>query len=137
MVRQGFHIGERDWWVMCYYDIRNPKDFDEVEEALLSVGKEMGDVEKDLFELSGWNAGMTLTDFDGHYSLVFIGKATSPEEMYDTIQHELKHLTEHIGEYYGLDPKGEKSAYLQGELGRQMFPAAAIVICPNCRHSAE
>lgn len=74
---------------------------------------------------------------DDHLSLAFISKATSAEEMYDTIQHELKHLTEHIGEYYGLDPKGEKSAYLQGELGRQMFPAAAIVICPNCRHSAE
>lgn len=65
--------------------------------------------------------------------VVFIGKATSPEEMYDTIQHELRHVTSHICEYYGVDPAGESSAYLQGEIGRQMFPAAAIVVCPRCK----
>ena len=70
---------------------------------------------------------MTFTNYADHLSLAFIGRATSAEEMYDTIQHELKHLTEHIGGYYGLDPLGETSAYLQGEIGRSMYPAAAFV----------
>lgn len=53
-------------------------------------------------------------------------------EMFDSIVHELKHLVEHISNYYGLDPKEELAAYLQGEVGRQMFPAAALVMCPHC-----
>lgn len=28
--------------------------------------------------------------------------------------------------------KGETAAYLQGEVGRLMFPAAAMLMCPNC-----
>ena len=102
MIKQGFNIGDRDWYVMAYYDIQTIGDLREVEEAL------------------------TLT-------LIFISRATSPEQMYDTIQHELKHATEHIGEFFGVEPQSEESAYLQGELARKMFAAASIAVCPVCK----
>lgn len=38
----------------------------------------------------------------------------------------------HISEFFGVNPKSEESAYLQGEIARQMFPAAAMVVCPKC-----
>ena len=60
------------------------------------------------------------------------GKADNAGQMFDTIVHEMKHLAEHVGEYYGVDSREELSAYLQGEVGRNMWPAAAMVLCPKC-----
>lgn len=44
------------------------------------------------------------------------------------------YIVEHLSEEYGLNPKEELSAYLQGELGRKLFPAASIVLCPHCNN---
>lgn len=79
-----------------------------------------------------WNKGYTFTNFGDHLTVSFVSKTTSPEQMYDSIQHETKHITDHICEYYGIEPTGEESAYLQGEIAKQMFPAAALVVCPKC-----
>lgn len=129
MVRQGFHIGNRDWWVMVYYDIK-PTNLDSVLLDLKASGA--NDVTKAREVLVKPNTGLTFTNYSTHSSILLISHATSPEDMFDTIVHELKHVTEHISTYYGLDPKEELSAYLQGEVGRQMFPAAALVLCPHC-----
>ena len=37
-----------------------------------------------------------------------------------------------IGGFYGVDPKSEEAAYLQGEMSRKMFPAVALAVCPKC-----
>ena len=37
MIKQGFNIGERDWYVMAYYDIQTIGDLREVEEALTAA----------------------------------------------------------------------------------------------------
>lgn len=82
--------------------------------------------------LSQPNTGYTYTNYDGHYTLMFVSRATSDAQMYDTIDHEKKHVVEHISDYYGVDPKGEEAAYLAGEIGRLLFPAVAYVLCPRC-----
>jgi hypothetical protein len=46
--------------------------------------------------------------------------------------HELKHCVEHISDYYGVNPKSETAAYLQGEIARNLFPAVAMAVCPKC-----
>lgn len=135
MVQTGFWLGDRDWWVMASFDVSTTEDLRDVYESLLSVGCPDHKARKVCMTLSQPNSGYTLTDYDGRYSLVFIGRATSPEQMYDSIDHEKKHVVEHISSYYGIDPKSEEAAYLAGELGRLIFPAAAYVICPKChRH---
>lgn len=134
MVKQGFHIGDRDWWVMGTYGIDGERDLYEVYEALLSIGIPDYKARKVCMELSKPNSGYTLTDFGRHFTLMFVSRATSAEQMFDSVVHELKHLTEHIGAYYGIDPEEELSAYLQGEVGRKMWPAVALVLCPECNH---
>lgn len=131
MVKQGFHIGNRDWWVMAYYDVEE-RNLDEVREALLAGGCPVEKAEEACQNLRGWNAGYTFTNYRTHLSVMLMGRTTSAAEMFDSIVHELKHLVEHVSSYYGLDPKEELAAYLQGEVGRKMFPAAALVICPRC-----
>lgn len=133
MVRQGFHIGDRDWYVMCYYDIQTVADISEVEVALASAGCRPQAIKAAVDTLAEPDTGYTFTNYSERLTVIFIGRATSPEQMYDSMQHELKHAVEHIGEYFGVEPKSEESAYLQGEIARQMFPAAAMVVCPVCK----
>lgn len=80
--------------------------------------------------LSQPDKGMTLTSFTDRMSILFIGRSSTPAQWFDTLIHEIKHLVEHISEYYEVNPKGEPAAYLQGEIGRQLFP---IIIQRFCR----
>lgn len=132
MVQTGFWIGDRAWWVMASIDISGEKELNEVYESLLSVGCSDYKARKVCMTISNPNKGYTLSDYDGRYSLMFVGKATDPSELYDTIEHEKRHVEEHIGNYYGVDPKSEEAAYLAGEIGRLIFPAVAYVMCPKC-----
>jgi hypothetical protein len=129
MIEQGFHIGSRDWWVMVYYDVRTSEDMRKVEGALMASGCPSDSIAEAIDNIKGWNRGYTFTNLKTKTSVMVIGKETSAEQMFDSIVHELKHLAEHIGEYYNVDSKGELSAYLQGEVGRKMWPAAALVLC--------
>ena len=132
MVRQGFSLGDRDWYIMAYYDIRNRENLNEVRTALLSAGCSEARVAEAVWVLSMWNKGFTFSNLNDHLTVMCMSKATEPEQMYDSIQHETKHAVEHISEYYGINPRSEDAAYLQGEIGRNMFKAAAIVVCPKC-----
>lgn len=131
MIKQGFNIGNRDWWVMVYYDVE-PSDLAETEGVLLASGCTREQAEDAIDNLQHPNTGFTLTDYKGKNSVIIISHATSSEQVFDTIVHEIKHLTEHISNYYDLNPKEELAAYLQGEVGRNMWCAAALVLCPKC-----
>lgn len=132
MVRQGFWVMGGRWYVMGYYGIDIERDGEEVMTALLSTGIGEGEAEEVISELRLKDSGFTLSDYDGRYTVMFVGEASSDDELYDSIQHELKHATEHIGEYFGIDPRGEESAYLQGEISRNMYKAVSLLLCPCC-----
>lgn len=133
MIQQGFSVGDRDWYVMCAYDIRTKRDLAEVRRTLLAAGCGVNAADEAISVLSDYDKGYTFTNFRQHLTIVCISKATSGAQFYDSLVHEQKHVTEHLSEYYGLDPKDEEAAYLQGEIGRLMFPAAAMLMCPKCR----
>lgn len=134
MVQTGFWIGNRDWWVMASLGV-DDGDLRDVYEGLRSVGLSERKVREVCDALSEPNNGYTYTDYDGKYTLIYASRATSAEQMFDTIEHELNHAVEHISSYYGVDPKSEEASYLAGELGRLIWPAAAWVLCPRCRES--
>lgn len=130
MVKQGFHIGNRNWWVMVYYDVC-PSNLEEITDVLIGIGIDIDQLQYSLDNLKHENTGLTLTNYEDHTTVIVISCATSAEQMFDSILHEVKHLVEHISSYYNLDPKEELAAYLQGEVGRQIFPAASLVLCPE------
>lgn len=132
MIQQGFGIGDGDWYVMGYYDIKTEKDLKDVEIALLSVGCPIDLAQEAVENLRKPNAGFTFSSARDRISIIFVSKTTSAEQAYDTVQHELKHAVEHIGEAFHVRPDSEESAYLQGEIARNMFKAAALLFCPIC-----
>lgn len=115
--------------VTALYDLRTAEDFEEMEVQLLRCGAGLRETSEAVRVLHGWNKGYTFTNYETRSSVMTVGKATSGAQMFDSIVHELKHLVEHVSDYYGVNPKEEVSAYLQGEVGRQMFPVVAAVIC--------
>ena len=121
--------------VTALYDLQTEDDFDEMEVQLLRHGCRISDVEEAVEVLHGWNKGFTFTNYETRSSVMVMGKATSGAEMFNSIVHELKHLVENVSSYYRLDPKRELAAYLQGEVGRQMFPVAAEVLCEMWKRS--
>lgn len=132
MVQTGFYLGRNDWWIMASIGIEDREDLRDVYEALLSIGAPDYKAQEVCMTLSQPNTGYTYTNYDGHYTLMFVSRATSDAQMYDTIDHEKKHVVEHISDYYDVDPKSEEAAYLAGEIGRLLFPAVAYVLCPRC-----
>lgn len=118
------------WGIVVCYDLMR-RDVREMRALMEAVG--LGDDEIDGYLrmlLYHKNKGLCISNMELAMSLVFIGEATSQDQWFDTLIHELKHVVENISEFYHVDPTSEESAYLQGEIGRQMFP---LIIRKFCR----
>ena len=135
MILQEFSIG--DWRFCVYYDVRTERDLDDVFFMLREAGVSGVKAREAVRVLAGFNKGYTHTDFWRRMTMMFMSKATSAEQMYDSIQHETRHAADNVGEFLGFEARGEDSAYLQGEIARNMCPGAAMVICPCCGGGAD
>lgn len=131
MVGSEFTIGGGAWRVACLLGV-GPGDAPAARSALLRAGCPPRSADRALRALRGVNAGYTFSDLRARVSVMLAGRAVSAAQMYDTIQHELRHATEHVCEAYGVDGRSERAAYIQGEIARGMFPAAAAAVCPCC-----
>lgn len=137
MIQTGFWIGERDWWFMATIGVKGERDLNEVYQALMACGCPDVEAQKACMVLSRRNCGYSFSDMDRQFTLMFASETDSPEEMFDTLVHELKHIVEHISSHYGLNPKSEEAAYLQGEIAKKLFPAVALAVCPKCHEEKE
>ena len=135
MIQTGFYIGERDWWIMASFDIKE-KNLGDIYNALMASGCPDDEARHACMVLSRKNNGYAFTSPEGQFTLLFASETTSADEMFGTIMHELKHCVEHISDYYDVSPKSEEAAYLQGEIARNLFPAVAMAVCPKC-HKEE
>lgn len=100
--------------------------------ALLRAGCPPVSADRALRGLLPPDSGYTFSDLRSRVSVMLAGRATSAAQMYDTVQHELRHAVEHACEGLGVDGRSEEAAYMQGEIARKMFPAAAAAVCPAC-----
>ena len=123
-----FDIGEEDWGVVLVYDY-DFTDFDRIWAIIRAAGLTDEKAQAAMSVLSRTDTGMTLTSFGDMMSFLFISQSSSDEEWFNTLIHELKHVVEHLSEFYRVDPKSEPAAYLQGEIGRQMFPLVIQRMC--------
>ena len=122
------NIGDNDWGVLLCYDY-SAIDQDQIWAILKAFGLSDEKAEIALDTLSYQNTGMTLTSFPDMMTVMFIGRATSDEEWFNTLIHELRHTVDHIDDFYQVSLDSEPSAYLQGEIGRQLFPIIIQKLC--------
>lgn len=128
MKTEFYHIGDDDWGLLLVYDY-DYRNFDRILSMLRAFGMPNHRAQAAMSVLSEPDTGMTLTIPSDKMSVLFISEATSDEEWFDTLIHELKHVVEHISDFYHVSPQSEPAAYLQGEIGRQLFPLIIQKLC--------
>lgn len=136
MKEQGFYIEKEipsKWWVMVYADVKTESDLEQVYGAILAAGAGHRKAANAVTVLSEPNTGYIYSNLERQFSLIAVAHATNYAEMYNTISHEISHLTAHICEWFMFPNTGEKSAYITGEIAKNIYPLVAAAICPKCK----
>lgn len=124
------YINVKDRWgiVVCYDLMR--RDVHEMRALMESVGMEDEDIDEALRTLLYHkNTGMCISQPALAMSLVFVGEATSEDQKWDTIAHEiLDHAKVAILDFYHVPLRSEDSAWLTGFLMRKVVQ----LIAPPC-----
>ena len=70
---------------------------------------------------------------NGRRTTIYIGWTTSVEEFINSMIHEIRHLVDHIAEYFGLD-NNEAVGYLSGDAA---FLLAEDICEHGCKHCGK
>ena len=111
-------VGKK-WGVVVNYDY-DLMDYDEMWAIMRSFGLTSKNANKALKILSNYNTGMAITNDDLKMSTIFISKASTPSEWWNTAIHELKHVADAIISYYDVEWDSEDAAYLTGYMTKQL-----------------
>ena len=107
------------WGVVICYDF-DMLDWDDMRAIMRIFGMNEKSVRKAIQILTSYNTGMCISRIDIRMSCIFISQATSEDQWWDTLAHELlDHCQRVIVDYYGVDYVGEDSAWLTGYLMRK------------------
>ena len=105
------------WGVVFIYDF-DYMDMDELAAIMDSFGASDNDIRDAMRVLYGINGGMTISRQDLTMSVVIIGQASSQEQFFDTLAHEVDHVQNAIAHRYDVLHDSEENAWLQGYIMR-------------------
>ena len=108
------------WGIVLNYDLK-PLDEYEMRAMMMSFGLRGRELDEAVdVLLREKDSGMCISNNGLRMSLIFIGNATSEDQWWDTLAHELlDHCQRAIIEYYDVDYISEDSAWLTGYLMRK------------------
>lgn len=110
---------DSSWGVVMCYDLRRLDEY-EMRSLMMALGVRGPTIDEAVdILLYSENTGMCVTSFSNRMSLVFIGEAEDEEQWWDTVSHELFHVTCAICEYYGVSLDSEDGAWTMGYLMRK------------------
>lgn len=129
MIKQSFNIDKYGWQVIVLYEV-DDSDTSDVISMLKLFGADTNVIRVacDNIINNKFNNGFTYSDLNKHKTVIVIGKATSKEELINTIVHEANHLQSHIATRFNLDEKGEEVCYLIGGIVKTMFRVFSKII---------
>lgn len=110
------------WGVLFIYDY-DLLDMDEIAGILDSFGVSEHGIREAIPFLYSTNTGMTVSRMDVTMSVIFISEASSVEQFFDTVAHEIDHVQDAIDTYYRVWQGSEDSAWLQGYIMRGISKA--------------
>lgn len=119
MTTKYFNVGNDAWGVLLCMDY-DLHDADDMWAIMRSFGMSNRKANEAIRILMSLNTGMTVSNDDIRMSAVFVSDASSEDEWWSTLAHELKHACDAIIDYYGKELDGESSAYTYGELMRMV-----------------
>lgn len=117
-------VGEGKWGIVLIFDF-TVDDGQDMAAIMRSFGMSGKSTKKALYILSCYDTGMTVSQDELRMSAVFIGKASSRSQWWNTVNHEMLHVGTAVIDYYGEDYDGEPAAYLQGYLMQRVVEEIA------------
>ena len=118
-----------NWGIVLCYDLE-PRDERDIRAYMESLGASSSDADEAVDVLFRYeNTGLCVTKMSLRMSLIFIGDASSAEQWWDTLTHELYHAQQAICDYYGVRTDSEDGAWTMGYLMRK----AVELVAPPCR----
>lgn len=135
MIKQTIYIDSIGWLVHAYFH-KTRYDVDEIMERLwdLQCSSEIAQKAFNNLISDSLNMGLCYSNYNTKESVLVVGRASSADEFFNSIVHELSHLQGHICDVIGLDPKGEEIAYYMGDLSRDIYPSISHLLCDCCRN---
>lgn len=133
MIRQFIYLPAYRWMIIVFY-CAGRNDADEILQTLQRFGcsdESLAQAEENLMA-SSLDTGLTYTNNSKRGTVMVISESSSPEEFWNTMDHEKGHAVQHIGSALGLDYMGEAQQYLAGVIAKEMYPIARQFICKGC-----
>lgn len=117
------------WSIVLFVDVDYDK-YNIIESALTDILAPISVIDEIYDKISyEYNSGVTFTNPDYRTSIVCINKATSREELINTISHEADHVQDTICKYYNVPLDSEQAAYLIGYLVGKMYYHSRRLFC--------
>lgn len=127
----------RNWTILFIFAIKNV-DEEAVLGALESAGAPDGIIAhtKGNLRKKRLDEGFSYSNPVRRISVAYVGPVSSGEQFLNTAIHELYHLTQDLGKAEGLDPYGESTAYLAGDLSSNISDILCRYSCDKCREAS-
>lgn len=93
------------------------------------------DIVEGNLEANNVNTGFTYSNTLLRRSVVYVSPTSSGQEFLSSFVHELSHLTCDICVTDGISLRGEKIAYLMGEIARRLSAIVCRLSCDKCSRS--
>ena len=134
MITQDFYLPKYGWHVRVYYAVTTYWR-DRIICDLYHAGCRGEELERAKDNLTDGliNTGITYSNFLKGETVMVISLTSSPAEFLNSWLHEMRHLSRHIEQAFGISPYGEEAAYLSGTIGQKMFVVAKGFLCEHCR----
>ena len=134
MITQYIYLEKYDWYIIVFYiiDVINKA---KIIDTLYSIDCDPLIIEGVEYNIDNniENSGFAVTNNKIKTSVMMIGPTISAAEFQDTYDHEKGHVATHIATAMDIDPYGEGMQYLNGAIGKEMFPVAKYFLCDSCR----
>lgn len=135
MIRQRIYLNNYDILVHAYY-ATTQYYVEEILDRLYEIGCRGTNLRRAEENLASreLNTGLTYYSPTHREAVMVVALTSSAAEFYNSLLHELSHLTAYIAKDDNLSFTGEAIAYLEGDLAREIFPAVRGLLCDCCRH---
>jgi hypothetical protein len=134
MIRQRIYLDNYDILVHAYY-ATTQYYVAEILDKLYEIGCRGYNLRRaeDNLALGKLNTGLTYYSPRHREAVMVVALTSSAAEFYNSLMHELSHLTAYIAKDEGLSFTGEAIAYLEGDLAKVIFPVVQPLLCDCCR----
>lgn len=134
MIRQKIYIEGYDILIYAYY-ATSQYYVEEILDRLYEAGcnSRIMDAAYENLSSGELNTGLTYYSSNTKTAVMVVAKASSASEFFNSLMHELSHLTAYIAKSEGLSFTGEDIAYLEGDIALRIFPKIQHLLCDCCR----